>query len=183
MVSGGTGYGVGDVVTMPGARGWRGEVSSVDSGAITGVRVIDEGDPYAGTIEFEVSNGTGAILTAVGTQGRPATFVWEATPFGPGTVTIASDAGVGAVVEPILVIWNEVSRQTGFNGVLSVGTIITDSDIWQASAYRVKTPADVELWGPLVKRMLHPIGKNMGVVKTVQSSITFPGGLGVVETE
>jgi hypothetical protein len=81
------------------------------------------------------------------------------------------------------VLWYEVSEQVSFNGVLSVGTIITDSDIWQASSYRVKTPVDVEQWRPLVKKMLHPIGKNMGVVKTVNSTIPSPGAIGIVETE
>lgn len=183
VVDGGSGYSAGDVISMAGARGWRAEVATVVNGSITSVRVIDSGDPFAGTPNFITNGGVGAVLAVVGMQGRPAEFEWDAQPFGTGIVTADSPTGAGLQVETTPVLWYEVSEQVSFNGVLSVGTIITDSDIWQASSYRVKTPVDVEQWRPLVKKMLHPIGKNMGAVKTVKSTIPSPGAIGSVDTE
>ena len=172
----GEGYAAGDVITVKGWRGFRAEVVSADSdGAIDWVRIIDYGDDFEGDIVFDIHSvkGHGGDLRPVGSFGRPKEFEWETRPFGNGILAIFSSTGSGFAYNMSRYLWHPHIVRTGFNGVISIGTVITDSYAWQDMAYRVNTPVDVELWEEKVRKILHPVGKVMTAVKTVNGSCSM----------
>lgn len=165
----GSGYKVGNVVTIPGARGFRAEVSQVGvGGGIEEVRVIDRGDPFGGTPEFFISStGTGAQLSYSGVYGRPLALSFEQHPFGVVTaLEITSESGVDAAFLQTPRLFQEAWVPRGYNGVIGVGSTLTDSSAYQDASYIVSTPVDVHKWSAKVKKLLHPVGRYMHAVKT-----------------
>lgn len=179
----GTGYKVGEVVTIPGARGFRSEVSRVGpGGGILEVRVIDRGDPFGGVPEFFISSssGTGAQLSYQGDYGRPRSLSFEQHPFGVVTaLEITSESGVDAAFLQTPRLFQEAWVPRGYNGVIGVGSTLTDSAAYQDASYIVSTPVDVHKWSAKVKKLLHPVGRYMHAVKTAGGSASLPGIAGV----
>lgn len=175
----GTGYRLGDVVTIVGARGFRAEVSAVGSGGgISEVRVIDVGDPFGGVPVFFIasSTGSGAQFSYGGVSGRPLALEFEMHPFGVVTgMEIVSDAGVDAAFLYRPRLFQETWVPRGYNGVLGVGSTITDSAAYQDASYIVATPVDSHKWASKVKRLLHPVGRYMHAVKTAGAVIPHAG--------
>lgn len=179
----GAGYKIGNVITIPGARGFRAEVSEIDSGGgITEVRVIDRGDPFGGVPEFFIaSTGSGAQLSYAGISGRPRTLKFDMHPFAPmglagfdATVEITSDSGVDAAFATTPRLFQDVWIPRGYNGVIGVGTTLTDSAAYQDASYIVSTPVDAHKWVTKVKGLLHPVGRYMHAVKTAGGETDLP---------
>ena len=177
----GVGYLVGNVVTIPGARGYRAEVSAVDEfGGIAQIRVIDQGDPFGGVPEFRIAttSGTGAALEFDGIAGRPDRVDFEMQPFGEvAAVEIASETGLGAAFTTSPRLFQDAWIPRGYNGVLGVGSKLTDSAAYQDASYIVSTPVDLHKWGSKVRELLHPAGRYMHAVKTAGSAVVIPSTL------
>lgn len=178
VVTPGTGYLVGNVVTIPGARGYRAEVSAVDEfGGIAQIRVVDQGDPFGGVPEFHIAttSGSGAVLEFDGISGRPDRIEFEMQPFGEAsTVEIASETGLGAAFATSSRLFQDAWIPRGYNGVLGVGSRLTDSAAYQDASYIVSTPVDLHRWGSKAKQLLHPAGRYMHAVKTAGSAVAIP---------
>lgn len=178
VVTPGTGYSLGNVITIVGARGFRAEVSAVGLlGEIVQVRVVDSGDPFGGVPSFFIaSKGQGATLAFNGLSGRPLRLDFDLRPFGVVTgVQVTSDTGVAAAFASTPLLFHETWIPRGYNGVIGVGTVLTDSAAYQDASYIVSTPVDASKWLGKVKKLLHPAGRYLHAVKTAGSSASLPG--------
>ena len=179
--NGGTLYRQGDVIGLPGCRGFRGEVAATtEGGSILSTRIIDKGDPYGGHPTFVVDTlfGSGAELSFAGSAGRPSSISFTAPIWGDVLdFSITSDAGVDIQVAWEPYVFEDVIVRTGFNGVVGVGTRITDSAAWMDSSYTVTTSLSRAEWKEFATAMLHQPGRYMNAVKAVRETISMPGTL------
>lgn len=176
VVAPGTGYAVGNLITIPGARGFRAEVSAVDGGGgVEEVRVVDIGDPFGGLPSFFIAGdtGTGAVLEYAGVSGRPLALAFDLHPFGVVTgLAITSETGADAAFLQTPRLFHETWVPRGYNGVIGVGSTLTDSAAYQDASYIVSTPVDASEWTSKVAKLLHPTGRYMHAVKTAGKTAT-----------
>lgn len=182
---GGAGYEIGNIVSIPGARGFRGEVAKVDaSGTIEEIRVIDIGDPFGGLPFFHIASSGPvfpAQLSYSGISGRPLVIDFALHPFGVVTgLEITSKGGVDAAFLQTPRLFHETWIPRGYNGVIGIGSTITDSAAYMDSSYIVSTPVDADQWTGKVKKLLHPAGRYMHAVKTAGGPTALPDIVGTV---
>ena len=177
VVAPGQGYEVSDVIAIRGARGWRGEVAAVDlNGGITAIRCLDMGDGVTRADEFTVTTkaGSGAVLAAGEPLGIPSGFTTP-RPLIPPVVTIASNTpGTSQVLNTEILVETRVYEQTGWNGVIGVGSVITDSAVWQHGSYRLSANADPGIWAPGIWRWHHRGGRVAETLESFQSTREAP---------
>jgi hypothetical protein len=175
VVTGGTLYRQGDIISLPGCRGFRGEVAKVSAGgAILTARIINRGDPFGGhpTFSIDTLSGSGATLSFVGDAGKPSSISFSEPIWGDVIdFTIVSDAGTGISVTWEPYVFDDVAVKTGFNGVVGIGTRLTDSAAWMDSSYTVTTSLGRAEWKEFATAMLHQPGRHMNTVKSVRQSV------------
>ncbi len=173
IVSGGSGYIVGDYLTIDNTdkleidgRTASVFVKTVDgSGAITSLEIENGGYGYT-TLPLVTGGGTGtnASITLAGqgiggirklkqfNNGFNYTSVptMDLTSLGDGTATIV----------PIVSGYdgNSQERWVGDDGQLSAANYIQDSSYYQAFSYVIKSSNTIGKWKDVVKRLIHPAG-------------------------
>ena len=172
IVSGGTGYVVGDKLTINNTdkleidgRTCSLLVKTVNSGVITAVEFEHNGYGYKAIPTVSGGGtGTGANITLAGNGiGGIKTlklvnggFHYQTVPTlncttkGDGTAT--ATAIIGSYE-------NEANtRWVGDDGQISVGNYIQDSKYYQAFSYEIKAGNTIDKWRDYVKRVVHPSG-------------------------
>ena len=172
IVSGGTGYVVGDKLTINNTNKLEIDgrtcsllVKTVNSGVITAVEFEHNGSGYkAFPTVSGGGTGTGANITLSGSGvGGVKTlkivnggFHYQSIPTlnfsakGDGTAT--GTASIGSYE-------NEANtRWIGDDGQISAANYIQDSSYYQAFSYEIKSGNTIDKWRSFVKRLVHPTG-------------------------
>jgi hypothetical protein len=172
IVSGGTGYVVGDKLTINNVdkleidgRTCSVLVKTVNSGVITAVEFEHNGYGYKSTPTISGGGtGTGANITLSGSGiGGIKTlkivnggFHYQSIPTlnfsakGDGTAT--GTATIGSYENEAHVRW------VGDDGQISAANYIQDSKYYQAFSYEIKAGNTIDKWRDYVKRVVHPSG-------------------------
>lgn len=176
VVSGGTGYVVGDFIyadktIVSSGYGFVAQVSKVDgSGAILNVRIDDNGYDFDKNTKgvLPSSAGTGADLDLSGNQiGNITRFqVFDPgidyTTVGTVSITVDSVDGSGIVATPIITSkFKTPDLFENSDGMLDSYSRIIDSFYWQQFSYAIKSSTSFHLWGDMMKKLMHPGGQQL----------------------
>ena len=172
IVSGGTGYVVGDKLTINNTNKLEIDgrtcsllVKTVNSGVITAVEFEHNGSGYKATPTVSGGGtGTGANITlsGVGVGGVKTLklvnngFHYSVVPtldfssIGDGTAT--GTATIGGYED------EHQTRWIGEDGFISAANYIQDSNYYQAFSYVIKSGFTIDKWRDYIKRLVHPSG-------------------------
>ena len=173
IVSGGTGYVVGEKLTINNTdkleidgRTCSILVKTVNSGVITALTIEHGGYGYKATptVSGSSASGTGANITLAGVSiGGVKTlklisngFHYTEVPVlnfsaqGDGTAT--GTATIGGYED------EHQQRWIGDDGFISAANYIQDSYYYQAFSYEIKSSNTIDKWRAFVKRLVHPAG-------------------------
>ena len=176
VTSGGANYKVGDLIGIEGARGWRAEVSAVNAGVVTQVRVLDVGEGVKAIDRWLVTSekGSGLVLSASQPIGIPESFSTDREIVGQCVVTVLSASGTGIQYSNKQYTQKLVYQQIGFNGVIGIGSVITDSSAWQQGSYRIAVPSDPGVWSEGFYRYHYIGGRVATLAMSVDSKFSIP---------
>ena len=172
IVSGGTGYTVGDKLTINNTgkleidgRTCSVLVKTVNSGVITAVELEHNGSGYK-TVPTITGGGTGTganiTLSGVGIGGVKTLklinggFHYRSVP----TLNF-SGIGDGTATGTVVISGYEDEANTrwiGDDGQISAANYIQDSKYYQAFSYEIKSGNTIDKWREYVKRLIHPSG-------------------------
>ena len=173
IVSGGTGYVVGEKLTINNTdkleidgRTCSILVKTVNSGVITALTIEHGGYGYKATptVSGSSASGTGANITLAGvgiggvktlklisngfhyTEVPVLNFSAQGDGTATGTATIGGDED------------EHQQRWIGDDGFISAANYIQDSYYYQAFSYEIKSSNTIDKWRAFVKRLVHPAG-------------------------
>ena len=172
IISGGTGYTVGDKLTINNTgkleidgRTCSVLVKTVNSGVITAVELEHNGSGYK-TVPTITGGGTGTganiTLSGVGIGGVKTLklinggFHYRVVP----TIDF-SGIGDGTATGTVVISGYEDEANTrwiGDDGQISAANYIQDSKYYQAFSYEIKSGNTIDKWREYVKRLIHPSG-------------------------
>lgn len=170
IVSGGTDYEVGDLITATNwggstGSGFSARVSEVGAnGSIEKIEIISGGYNYERVpyLTIRSANGSGASLQAVapraGAIKRLRYSAPYARPTGPLTVSYVSEFGTGATITPVDATVFERSDWEDHAGFLGERCHLIDSDKFQQFSYEIVSQVDPSRYISAVADLLHPVG-------------------------
>ena len=173
IVSGGTGYVVGEKLTINNTdkleidgRTCSILVKTVNSGVITALTIEHGGYGYKATptVSGSSASGTGANITLAGvgiggvktlkliSNGFHYTEVPVLNFSAQGDGTATGTATIGGYED------EHQQRWIGDDGFISAANYIQDSYYYQAFSYEIKSSNTIDKWRAFVKRLVHPAG-------------------------
>ena len=172
IVSGGTGYVVGDKLTINNTdkleidgRTCSLLVKTVNSGVITAVEFEHNGSGYKATPTVSGGGtGTGANITLSGIGiGGVKTLKLVNNGFHYSVIPVLdfSNIGDGTAIGTAEIGGYEDEHQTrwiGDDGFISAANYIQDSSYYQAFSYVIKSGHTIDKWRDYIKRLVHPSG-------------------------
>ena len=166
VLSGGTGYSVGDYLEFSSKpRGENGQliVKTTRNGNIKSVNISNNGIGYDIQPNLVPTSGTGASLLALGSNIGKIKSIRINNPglnydVVPELDFTTQGNGAASGILKSGSIFNEAGSFTSEKGQVSQRSYITDGDFYQKYSYAIKTSKSIKEYEPIIKKLFHPAG-------------------------